>query len=506
MSEFTFHTYSMKKLDSEQLMACSKLFSEHYGKYENSNFVDEERRGRQVRLGPKYYKDNYCGDDFYIALVKDGSRHIAHAIYLRKKLSDGQIMTWVVQLVVDTVYRGNGIGRKLLNSIWGFSNDAAWGLATSNPYTVKTLEASTFRKVKSQEIIKHLDEIKEIGQFVKFADGFKVDENTSVVNSKFFVDHSDVEINIENTFEAQNWILGKLDSGYEWLAFTFQEQEFADEYDEAFVKLMDFSEQRLREAYGRMESNQGWEKFTRHETEFLMRRCHLKEGSVVLDFGCGKGRHARALAQEGVKVTGIYFAQNFISCNENTSENLQFYNEDCRYFKSQTQADTVIALYDVVGSFQNDEDNEKIIANAYANLRQGGYFVLSVMNMALTKHLAKKENIGVFEDNLKQIQALPPSDTMQKTGNVFKPEYYFLDNSRGLVYRKEQFYGDDDLQGEYIIRDRRYTKKELQEILEKNGFEVLDIYCTQLGNWNKKLNDIDIGAKEILAVCRKTER
>lgn len=98
---------------------------------------------------------------------------------------------------------------------------------------------------------------------------------------------------------------------------------------------------------------------------------------------------------------------------------------------------------------------------------------------------------------------VPASDTMQKTGNVFNPEYYFLDDTTNLVYRKEQFHGDEGLQGEYIIRDRRYVKEELAEKLKNAGFKILDIYCTKLGDWEVQLEDTDIKAKEILAVCRK---
>ena len=65
------------------------------------------------------------------------------AVYIRKQYQKKQTITWVVQLVVDIAYRGKGIASRILQSIWGFSDDFAWGLATTNPCTIKALENAT---------------------------------------------------------------------------------------------------------------------------------------------------------------------------------------------------------------------------------------------------------------------------------------------------------------------------------------------------------------------------
>ncbi len=56
----------------------------------------------------------------------------------------------------------------LLHSIWGFSDDFAWGLASANPCTVKTLESATFRKCNTDFIQKNIDAIKMIGKDTTF--------------------------------------------------------------------------------------------------------------------------------------------------------------------------------------------------------------------------------------------------------------------------------------------------------------------------------------------------
>ena len=461
MNNLKYKTEPMMKLTDSQLEACSKLFSEHYGKYASDNHLSEDKWGKHVRMSASYYRKNYCKPDFYISYAKNGSQHIAHAIYLRKQLEDKQVMTWVVQLVVHANYRGKEIGKKLLNSAWGFSNDAGWGLATSNPYTIKTLEASTFRKVNPEYVVKHLTQIKEMAQLINFVSDFKVEKEVSIVESNFYVDHSEIDKNIASVFGTSNWLLGKLDPGQEWLAFTFGDQDFDSEYDNEFIKLMNFSETKLKEAYGRMSEHQGWQEKTQYEVEYILQKCSVPKSSVVLDFGCGNGRHARALADKGMHVVGIDFSKKNKS-NQKQDSLVEFVNGDCRNYKHDSRADMIVCLYDVIGSFPEDKDNDAIIDNAYANLKKEGYFAVSVMNMELTKHLAKPEYTGDVMKNLKVLQSLPASNTMQATGNIFNPEYYFLDSYTNVVYRKEQFKNDQNLSAEHIIRDRRYSVEEFR--------------------------------------------
>ena len=54
---------------------------------------------------------------------------------------------------------------------------------------------------------------------------FEITENTSKVNTNFFVEHSDNVNKIANiTNEEMPWLLGELQDGWEWFAFTFNDQ------------------------------------------------------------------------------------------------------------------------------------------------------------------------------------------------------------------------------------------------------------------------------------------
>ena len=92
---------------------------------------------------------------------------------------------------------------------------------------------------------------------------------------------------------------------------------------------------------------------------------------------------------------------------------------------------------------------------------------------------------------------------MQKTGDVFDGRKMLIDEQTGICYRKEQFFSEDYLPEEYIVRDRRYTRKGIISMLHLEGFSVEDAYCFNAKNINKRLNSDDRKAKEILIIARK---
>lgn len=487
-------------LSDEEIEECSELFSLFYGKYSDRSDI---RPGEQVKLGPKYYKQHYCKPDFYVAMARTQEKLVGQAFYIRKKYEGYGMITWVLQLVVDKNFRKQGIASTLLRSIWGFSDDYAWGLATANPCTVKTLESATFRKCRPVVIRKNLKAIKLIGNDTTFVspNSYDVTNCSSQVNTGFFIDNT--EFAVEDSCEKY---LGKLKPGYEWLAFTFQNQDVQlDKYRKHFDDTVAFSEKILKEAYSRMDIvTHGWTKGTENEVTFINDFC--RNGSI-LDLGCGIGRHAIALAKMGYDVCGVDFSKKHIECANAQAETVQgkcrFVCSDVRYYREERQYDNVICLYDVVGSFPEERDNLNIIKTAYRNLKKNGIFILSVMNMELTENIVPAERKANLQERPDILLKLPPSRTMKETGNIFNPQYIAIDTRTRLVYRKEQFDNDSSLSAEYVIRDKRYTMEEIQSLLLKSNFEIIDKRYVRAGHFDEDLAPLDKHAKEICIVARK---
>ena len=124
--------------------------------------------------------------------------------------------------------------------------------------------------------------------------------------------------------------------------------------------------------------------------------------------------------------------------------------------------------------------------------------------MAATRALTpSRHRISGIEENIKALLELKGENSMQKTGNIFNGDRLLIDELTGTVYRKEQFFSDDSLPCEYVVRDRRYTIEGIAALVRKAGFIVEDCFCFQSGRINQPLSVNDRRAKEIFLVARK---
>lgn len=486
-------------LSEDELRECCKLYNENYGVYRMDS---EYNPGKSVKFPMSKYKQ-YQQDGFFVATARYKGELIAHAFYIRKRYNPYGIMTWVLQLVVNKNFRKKGIASTLLHSIWGFSNDYAWGLATANPCTVKTLESATCRACDPEVISDNDAAVKLIGNDTTFITDkdYYIDDKQSVVNTRFFVDNSKYD-----DMEKIEDKLGKLLSGYEWIAITFQSQKInPDIFKRNMAKWFEMYESKLKQAYSRMNmTDQGWAQKTSMEVDFI---CSLIKGKSIFDMGCGQGRHAIELARRGYNVTGIDFSESNIEAAKRIAYkenilNVNFLSDDVRGIRFGNKYDNIICLYDVVGSFADEKDNNKILKRAYENLNKGGLFILSVMNMELTNTVCHPHNFVSVEDNPEALIGLKASSTMQTSGEVFNPDFFIIDKDTGLVYRKEQFDNNNELSAEYLIRDKRYTMNEITSLVESIGFTIEQKMYTSAG-FSQSLTFDDIHAKEILIVAKK---
>lgn len=501
-SEMHYFTKKCSSLTADELAEVSKLFSEHYGVYSSHN-PDQDRRGSRIKLGTGYYRKLALQQNTYVALAEYHDKLVGQAFYILESTTGGN-MTWVIQLVVHKAYRRHEIGKKLLFSVWGFSNDRAWGLATTNPLTIKTLESATLRKVNLTTMKNNIQLIRQIAQKVSFVkmETVAVSDTNATVFSNFYVSHEDIPHLIK--YYGKEWAFGDLAEGSEWLAFVFSGQDVKEISRRELNLIFEHSEKCLADAYSRMKMpQQPWTKHTSVEADFIEKYLLSKE-SVIADIGCGKGRHTAELFRRGYKnITGYDFSERNISDAKTLYPEAaaHFFAGDCRYLHPKKKADVVLCLYDVIGSFSEEKQNTKILHTLYRLLRKDGTAVVSVMNMELTENIARNR-FDVYAQP-KRLFKMKASDIMQNTGNVFDPDYFILDTNTKTIFRKEMFRGDGLLDSEYIVRDRRYTMKEICSLLEHEGFVIVSADYVQAGHWDISLKSTDLRAKEVLVIARK---
>ncbi len=493
---------SCAKMTEQDIEACSRLFSENYGVWSEA-FPVIARRGKAIRMSPDLIKKNFVDKpDRYVALIYNDDELIGQAFYLRRRIADSQklknkYVTIVLQLVVKKEWRGKKYGTKLLHSIWGLSDAYAWGIYTSNPLTLKALEDATMRKISPKLIMERRDIIRSVVTDV-FCDMDWFDGvNDCRVNTRFFADHSQIAKKIEK-FESdgRKFPFEMISEGEEWLALIFKSQQPTDINDEKLKVLTETSHEILQEAYSRMDlSDQGWARHAEREIAFLVERGYIKPGDKILDLGCGNGRHVRELRKRGFDAVGVDFSRHLPSSEEG------FVQEDILHYKPTQSFDVVLCLYDVIVSYSDDKINARIINKIRQCLRPGGIAVVSVMNMELTEKICR-HRVADIKKQIHALLTLPPSQTMQRTGDVFIGDYLLIDEATKVVYRREQFLTEDSLPVEYIVPDRRYTKDTLQELFTAD-FETRCMNYIQAGRWSVPLDATNERAKEILAVFTK---
>ena len=230
------------------------LYSEHYGVWSKKGV----RPGKNIRLSTEKINEwlqNEYVTVYYSSLVDDSI--IGYAIALGKNEPKYGYITWVTQLVVHKDYRKRGIAERLLFSIWGFSNHYAWGIVSANPYAIRALEKATRRRAKTLRIRKNSKKLLNVGKqnvpFIHDNTELCVDDFKSVINTEFFVDHSDTVKMLEDVVnEDTPWELGLIEEGWEWFAFTFNDQPQIKLSKEEIMLMIETADEVVKNAYKRM--------------------------------------------------------------------------------------------------------------------------------------------------------------------------------------------------------------------------------------------------------------
>lgn len=496
-------------IPEELLSACANLYSDHYGVWSTSS---PKSPGERIRLSSNKLRQWFASNNADIYTAKNDSELIGYAIAIKVKVPKYGIVSWVTQLVVHANFRQQDVAKTLLFSIWGLSDHFAWGIVSANPYAIRALEKATRRRCLPARIACNKRKLLNVGvSNVNYINDktpiVVVPDQCSKINTQFFVDHSQLEKMILSVTSAETpWVMGQIEEGWEWFAFTFRDQEPISLSAQEIEKMITASDQVTKEAYSRMQlsSSHAWMQHTEKEVDFIVKYCKLGPGQTVIDFGCGTGRHSVSLAKRGLRVIGVDYVEKNIEAAKSAAKSIRdvtFIAEDCRTVKLD-QADAAICLYDVIGSYTDNSQNLRILENISNNLRDGGMALISIMNFEVTKFNAKHK--FKFSRDPNKLLNLPASQTMETTGNVFNPDYYIVDVETQVVYRKEQFLRSQSLPVELVVKDRRFQRREIEDMCISVSLEIVWSRYVSAGKWDTELECHDPSAKEILVLCKKT--
>jgi len=203
----------------------------------------------------------------------------------------------------------------------------------------------------------------------------------------------------------------------------------------------------------------------RRDTACLWDRLQLSPGRHVVDLGCGHGRYALALAAHGAEVVGVDFAASLL--REAKQRGLaaglrpQWVRGDIRRVPLGQGSCEAAVVMDAFGFFEEEDDNERVLAEAARVLVPGGRLALKVVNgepiLAGFRHADREERDGVVVTVSRSLMLEPPRML----------ERVSVSGSRGS--------------GQYERRQRLYKAEELAATATRVGFTIVGLFADACG-------------------------
>ena len=135
----------------------------------------------------------------------------------------------------------------------------------------------------------------------------------------------------------------------------------------------------------------------------ILKKFTPHKDAYFLDLGCGTGRHAIHLNQEGFKVDGFDLSKKSLEiANKHSNDKLQFHHKDMRFFDVKNKYDFILNLFTSFGYFEGEHENEKILKNIERSLKINGIFILDFLNAKKTiQELQEFEEKNISNINFK---------------------------------------------------------------------------------------------------------
>ena len=229
-----------------------------------------------------------------------------------------------------------------------------------------------------------------------------------------------------------------------------------------------------------MFGEESWERAPA-EIEQVLALLGFEPGTAILDLCCGPGRHTLELARHGYHVVGVdrtaAYLEKARQLAENESLEVEFIQADMRAFMRPDAFDGVLSIFTTFSYFENPDENQQVLVNAYSSLKPGGALFIDTMG--------KEVLARIFQ----------PRDWNEQDGAFFLQDRQV---SRDWSWIEDRWIVLDGVEKhEFLISHWLYSAAELRSMLKEAGFGSVEIYGDLDGS------PYDHTARRLVSIARK---
>lgn len=208
------------------------------------------------------------------------------------------------------------------------------------------------------------------------------------------------------------------------------------------------------------------------ETKFLLeaiQKFSKNECKTILSWGCGTGSYEILLKKKGFDITGVDFSEEMLNIAKSKIKKLNieidFLKGDVRNIKLNKKFDLVLAMFNIIGYQNTNQDVQDFIQNTARHLNSGGILMLDGWYQP-----------AILKDRPENRIKIIDMENGLKAKRITTQELNIEKSLLNITFKITEV--DQDNKNQEMVENhpmRFFTYNEIEYFLSQNGFKLLNI-------------------------------